>query len=413
MYFSLLGELCILFVTFPLFILSLYSFTNSHEESWIANTNANFSILTLSFIIGFFSGIFLKLQSVPIAVISFSTLILLFNIVNSYLSDRVFVKIKMPVILFLLSGCLTLTAYMKIPSIKIYPEQKFYEDKVVFHRRTNRHDLTIIQWKKYYWLFIDGLKNLSSADDYLFYEPFIHPAVRLCESPKKVLILGGENGCAVRELLKYPSLTEIDVLPYDTAYLNIARNNPIFLRINNSSLLNKKVHIIRNSIEDYLINPANNYDLVVVDLPDPRSLEYNQFYTVKFYELCKSLLSENGVLVTQAGSPFYAPEAFVAIRNTIKKSGFSVIPLHNQVMTLSEWGWIIGMKNFRHGSEKINIDSMEFSSIKTRWLDREAMELITHFGKSPDFSDTVSVNTLSDPVVFKDYTERVKELEGP
>ena len=313
---------------------------------------------------------------------------------------------------FLSSGFTWYTWY-NTPPLKFFNEQSSYEDMVVFHTRTYRHDLTMVQWKKYYWLFMDGLKNLSSADDYLFYEPFIHPAVNLCDTCRKVLVLGGENGCAVRELLKYQSIDRIDVVPYDTAFLAISRSNKIFREINDHSLTDNRVHFLSENIDRFITSPGPVYDLVVIDLPDPRSLEYNQFYIRRFYRYCYERLNEKGILVTQAGSPFYAPEAYVAIRNTIKDAGFTVIPLHNQVMTLSEWGWIIGCKNARQVDLMDKLNRTKFQGIRTRWLDQEAMKLISSFGKSPDFSDTTSVNTLENPVVFNHYRESQKALEGP
>ena len=92
--------------------------------------------------------------------------------------------------------------YYRSPALKFFSEQHSYEDKMVFHSHTYRHELTMVQWKKYYWLFMDGLKNLSSADDYLFYEPTPY-------SRSFLLVL---DAFGIDDLLLRKAITEEDIL---------------------------------------------------------------------------------------------------------------------------------------------------------------------------------------------------------
>jgi spermidine synthase len=413
-YFSLIAIPGAMLVVIAVFILCIgIIISGTGHSSELLSRKKQIILIGLFFISGFLPTLIIPYQKLSILLTLSASLLIIIVLLISFIGD-VFAK----GIYILLTGCIissgfTWYIYYKSPDLKFFKEQVSYEDMVVFHSQTYRHELTMVQWKNYYWLFIDGLKNLSSADDYLFYEPFIHPAVNLCNTCRNVLLLGGENGCAARELLKYPYIKNIDIIPFDTSYLDQGKFNPVFQKINDKSLLDPKIHTITDQIDHYIIRPGITYDLIVVDLPDPRNLDYNQFYIKRFYQYCYKLLRPEGVIVTQAGSPFYAPDAYVAIRNTIREAGFSAIPLHNQVMTLSEWGWIIGCKSGNISTLTNRIYGMKFNSIRTRWIDHEAMKLITSFGKSPDFNDTISVNTLEDPVVFYFYRESMKAAEEP
>lgn len=414
MYFSLAGETGIVLLIPAAFILGNFSsFQRDQRNIFPVKLPVLTWIVSLIFCIGFISAILSDLAVGPAVMITVSSLAVVLIIIQIVAGPERSSQKIFPATFCFLFLAVAGYGYYRVPPLKIFPEQKSYEDKIVFRTRTALHDLTVIQWKKYYWLFIDGLKNISSADDYLFYEPFIHPVVKLANRPARILILGGENGCAARELLKYDFVRNIDVVPFDTSFADLSRSNPILSEMNGHSLSDPRVNIMHENIDAYILAPDSLYDLLIEDLPDPVNLEYNQYYTLEFYRLCSEMLRDNGILVTQAGSPFYAPEAFVTLRNTIGKAGFSAVPLHNQVMTLGEWGWIIGAKKGSGNEIFQKLDSMSFRGLNTEWINGEAMKMLTRFGKSPDFSDTVPVNTMSEPVLFEFYRGSVRQQEGP
>ena len=223
MYFSLMGEIClaVFMVAISILLRDLW-----HAETSPESKTGRDKIRVISALVFFFAG-FLLSVALHLALIEKVTMIFPFVIIIAIL---VFKSLTLKsagktagfFLAFFLSAGIAGFAGFRLPAFRVFPEQKSYEDKLVFHARTGLHDLSLVQWKNYYWLFMDGLKYLSSADDYLFYEPFIHPATNLCPFPERVLVLGGENGCAVRELLKYNSVREIDIVPSDTSYYNIA-----------------------------------------------------------------------------------------------------------------------------------------------------------------------------------------------
>lgn len=281
--------------------------------------------------------------------------------------------------------------------------QSDYEDKVIFTAETQFHELVVTQWHQDYWFFIDKLKNLSSIDEYLYYEPMAHSVLKVADPKEEVLVIGGENGCLIREVLKNDGINNIDVISYDTLLRNLGIENQYFLNMNQAAYSSEKIHIIHENVLRYISNPTKKYDVIFMDLPDPKSTETNQYYTIEFYNLIQKLLNENGIMITQAGSPYFATQAFYAIGQTIQAAGFHVLPIHNQILTLGEWGWYIC--SMRQGPAKLKkrlVQQKEFS-FETKWFNDEAANLISSFGKTYNDTLNVQINSLENPLVYKYY----------
>jgi spermidine synthase len=286
--------------------------------------------------------------------------------------------------------------------ILFFEEQSTYEDKVLFATETQYHNLVVTRWHDDHWFFIDQLKNVSSIDEYLYYEPMVHSLFSLNDQIEKVLVLGGENGCLIREVLKFPAVTQIHVVHYDSTLGSLGRNNHFFTSMNLGALNDEKVTPIADDLLDYISGSSRKYDAIFIDLPDPRTIETNQFYTLEFYRLIGELLENNGVMITQAGSPYFASEAFYTIGETIRAAGFHTLPMHNQILTLGEWGWYVGSVEWTEQTLKEKIISAK-PMADTRWWNSEAARMVTSFGKTYLDSITVEINTLENPLVYQYY----------
>lgn len=318
------------------------------------------------------------------------------------LFSRIAIQGKIISIAFYLIFLLVFWRYFE--PIHLFTEQEQYEDKVVFSKETRFHQVVVTQWQDDYWFFIDRIKNLSSIDEYLFYEPMAHSAFSLNDNITSALILGGENGCLARELLKYEQLEKIILVSYDTTLLSLGIHNPYFISINQKALGAKKVHFPKQSLTDYLISTLEMFDAIFIDLPDPRSVETNQYYTHEFYKIVRSRLSDNGVLVVQAGSPYFATEAYYSIGKTLENAGFQTVPLHNQVLTLGEWGWYICTTDTKPEQMKRIIKSSEIR-VATKWWNQEAAAMVLSFGKPYINMPDVEINRLDHPVVYRYYLQ--------
>lgn len=284
-----------------------------------------------------------------------------------------------------------------------YGEQRKYADKVVYAEQTKYQRIVITQWKNDYWLYLNGNQQLCTRDEVMYHEPLVHPAMTLHPNPVNVLVLGGGDGCAVREILKYPKVEQITLVDLDPAMTDLGKTHPILTRLNENSLHNEKVKVLNTDGFNYVQDNEDFFDVIIIDLPDPRSVELGRLYSYEFYKQCHRHLRPGGVIITQAGSPYFATRAFSCIVETMKNAGFQTVPMHNQVITLGEWGWSLGVKQ-ANGNVKQQLRELEFE-VPTKWINNEAMALITSFGKDyyPWDKDTVKVNKIHEPVLYKYY----------
>jgi spermidine synthase len=289
----------------------------------------------------------------------------------------------------------------------LYGEQRRYRDKIVYEEQSRYQRIVITQWKNDYWLYLNGNQQLSSLDEELYHEPLVHPAMNLLPDVKDVLVLGGGDGCAIREVLKYPSVESIDLVDLDPSMTRLGQEHPVLLGLNENALNNPKVRITNRDAYHFLEQTERYYDVVIIDLPDPKTVELGRLYTLEFYKLLSRQMRPNAVVITQAGSPYYATRAFRCIEKTMSAAGFQTQALHNQVLTMGEWGWIVGRKGDPAFPLKEKLQAQDFEHVETRWLNHEAMQLITSFGKdfflSPE--KEVRINTIHDPVLYRYYLQ--------
>ncbi len=349
------------------------------------------------FLSGYFLGSFLGPLQMQYIIMG----LLLIFIINYILSDQLGNIYK-----FLVSAIFAFSFsiywYLSIPILQ-FNEQFDYEDKVILASETQHHKLVVTQWQDDNWFFIDKLKNVSSIDEYLYYEPMTHAVFKIAKNIKNILVIGGENGCLIREALKYEDVKRIEVVSYDTILLSLGMANQYYIEMNKKAFASKKVKIIQEDLLRFIADTNKKYDAIFVDLPDPRSIETNQYYTIEFYELIKNLLVEEGVMITQAGSPYFATEAFFTIGATIQEAGFNVLPIHNQILTLGEWGWYICSIDQQSSHMKDRLLVSKKLDIETRWFNHEAAVLISSFGKTNTDTLQTQVNSLDNPVVYQYY----------
>jgi spermidine synthase len=300
---------------------------------------------------------------------------------------------------------LLITGLLSANTIVAHGEEMRYKDKVIFAKQTKYQKLVITQSHSDYWLFINGNQQLSTVDEIMYHEPLVHPLMKLYPNPTDILILGGGDGCAVREVLKYDQVKTITMVDLDPDMTRLAAEHPVLSEINQHALDNAKVTVINQDGYTYLENENRFYDIVIIDLPDPKTIELGRLYSYEFYKLCHKVMRPNGLIITQAGSPYFAARAFKCIDKTMAEAGFSTVPLHNQVVTLGEWGWISGAKSLSKDQFRSALKGLNFEGIPTKWINHEAMMLMTSFGK--DFTlnpeDSIEINTIHNPVLFQYY----------
>jgi spermidine synthase len=289
--------------------------------------------------------------------------------------------------------------------IVLWGEQKRYKDKVIYQEQTKYQKIVITEWKGNNWFYLNGNQQLSTLDEWLYHEPLVHPAAKLHPHLEEALVLGGGDGCAVRELLKYPHIKKIVLVDLDPRVTELAKTNPIFTKMNENALQDERVELINGDAYQYLEQTQNFFDLIICDFPDPKSIELGRLYSYEFYQMCYKQLRPHGLISIQSGSPYYATKAFICVGKTVKEAGFQVEQIHNQVITLGQWGWTIGAKSIPQDSLKPYLRNLKFDEIETRWINHEAMQHITSFGKPLVEVDSakIKINRIHDPVLSSYY----------
>ncbi|UZP65830.1 polyamine aminopropyltransferase [Desulfovibrio mangrovi] len=314
-----------------------------------------------------------------------------------------------------IGGFFVVTAYLVALAISAKPiilfgEQSRYKDKIVYEEQSIYQKLVITQWKNYHWLFINGQEQFSTYDEERYHEPLVHPAMQLATSHERILILGGGDGLAVRELLKYKDIGSITLVDLDPAMPRLAKTHPVLLAANGNSLADPRVTVVHEDAGTFLLNSADLFDVVIIDLPDPDSVDLMHLYSLDFYQTLRHHLSADGVVVTQAGSPYFATMAFLCIDRTMRAAGLVTLPYHNQVPTMGEWGWVLAMRAGTHGTTGMRerLERAGLDGIPTRFLNEEAMQAMFKFGKGvfdhPKAGD-VEVNTRHKPVLYRYYKD--------
>ncbi len=352
-----------------------------------------------------FVGIpFLGLNYTPfvLGLVNFSVAIGVYVFLKRFIntSYKIPFNISIAAIMIVLIG----GVFMAEPIIT-FGEQQKYKDKVIYAEQTKYQRIVITQWKNDFWLYLNGNQQLCSMDEMMYHEPLVHPVMSLHPNPQEILVLGGGDGCAVREILKYDVVKKITLVDLDPAMTKLGKENPLLTKLNMGSMNDPKVNVLNQDGFTYLSGSKLFYDIIIVDLPDPRTVELGRLYSEEFYKIAYKHLRPGGVIITQAGSPYFATKAFKCIIKTMESAGFVTVPLHNQVITLGEWGWSLGVKQSENYPLKQALQKLKFDSIPTKWITNEAMQLITSFGKDvyPGQSDSVKINKIQDPVLYKYY----------
>lgn len=292
--------------------------------------------------------------------------------------------------------------------IVLFGEQAMYKDTVVLVKQTPYQRLVMTRWRDDYWLYINGNQQFSSYDEERYHEPLVHPALTLAGHRQEVLILGGGDGLALREVLKHQDVKKVTLVDLDPGMTQLASSHPVIAQLNENALENSRVEVVNADAFAFLQDVHHLYDVIIIDLPDPNSVELARLYSLNFYRLAKKHLKRDGVIVTQATSPFFSRKAFVCIHKTLQAAGFSVLPYHNHIPTMGEWGFLLGVDKslMDKNALKKTILRLSFEHIETRFLNREAMISMAHFGKGLfEAADEIAVNQESQPVLQAYYKQ--------
>jgi len=239
------------------------------------------------------------------------------------------------------AGLALVVGMVSAESLTRWAEESIYADDIIYAETTPYQRIILTRWKNDVRLFLNGNLQFSSRDEYRYHEALVHPGLSAVAGARRVLVLGGGDGLAVREILKYPSIESVTLVDLDARMTEMFSRNQFLAELNGGSLKAGKVKVVNEDALVWLEGQGDFYDFIVVDFPDPTNYALGKLYTNAFYRLLEKRLSSHGLLVIQATSPLYARRSFWCVVETLRSVGLETAPYHALVPSFGEWGYIL------------------------------------------------------------------------
>jgi spermidine synthase len=220
-------------------------------------------------------------------------------------------------------------------------DYNLYADEVIFARDTRYQRIVLTKWKDDIRLFLNSHLQFSSRDEYRYHEALVHPGLAGIPGARQVLVLGGGDGLAVREILKYPGVEKITLVDLDPEMTKLFSEQSFLTQLNGGSLRSPRLRVINQDAFPWLEESGGVFDFAVVDFPDPTNYSLGKLYTTAFYRLLAKHLSRQGLAVVQSTSPLFARQSYWCIVDTLRQAGLRTYPYHVYVPSFGEWGFVL------------------------------------------------------------------------
>ncbi len=283
-------------------------------------------------------------------------------------------------------------------------EEALFSDPIVYSHQSPYQRIVVTAGRGSFQLFLDGNLQFSSLDEYRYHEALVHPAFAAAARREEVLVLGGGDGLAAREILRYPEVRHVTLVDLDPAMTSLAVNVPLVRDLNLGALLDPRVRVVNEDAMAWLAEqpPDRRFDVVIVDFPDPNNFSLGKLYTTRFYRLLRDHLALDGAAAVQSTSPLLARTSFWCIAATLEGAGLQVRPYHVAVPSFGEWGFALVR------SVPFPVPSRVLSGL--RFLSDAVLPGLFEFG--PDLARVpAEVNRLDNQVLVQYYESEWRRFE--
>lgn len=312
-------------------------------------------------------------------------------------------RVKGAVIMVLLA-----IAFIKADRLTTLAEDGLFLDNIIYAKSSPYQRIIVTKGKTGYALFLNGNLQFNSFDEYRYHEALVHPAFAAFPGDaKRVLVLGGGDGLALREILKYPSVEFIQLVDLDPDMTDVSKAVPVLGELNRHSFDDPKVHVTNADAFVWLDSiDTDPFDVAIVDFPDPNNFALGKLYTTRFYNLLKRKLKPDSAVVVQTTSPLVARKSYWCIIKTLEAAGFKVKPYHTTVPSFGVWGYALAkMQPFeapRKPSANIELKFLNDSSFASLF------EFPTDMTR-PD--EDIEINRLDNQALVRYYESEWRRFE--
>ena len=395
-------QICCLAIIFVIGLLTgmeVPLLTFALEEGNIKNNLSN--ILSLDYIGGLIATLIFPFIILPFVGLYYSSLIFgIVNIVLGIILNYTLLKDKKRNSIY---GFLAIVALLTLvlfggKLLKVWDE-KIYKRPIVLNEQTPYQKIVMTKNSDDVRLYLNRVIQFSSADEHRYHESLVHVPLSMHSNPKRVLILGGGENLASREVLKHKSVQHIDVVDIDSTMFYLAKENQYLKEINDNAAINERVNLIAQDAFTFLFNNNEQYDIIIADLPDPTNQAIARLYSKQFFLMAKRNLKKDGVFVTQSGEIYFSNTVFSCINKTLESVFANVEPYHTYIPSFGDWGFIIARN-------ESNDEAIDMTSLPKdlKYLNPNQIEQSFIFPLDIIIADT-KLNTLDNPVILNYFLD--------
>jgi len=299
-------------------------------------------------------------------------------------------------------------ALIKADSLTTLAEDGLFVDSIVYAKSSPYQRIVVTKGKTGHALFLNGNLQFSSFDEYRYHEALVHPAFAAYSGePKRILVLGGGDGLALREILKYPSVETVDLVDLDPMMTGLSKAFPALGELNKHSFDDPRVTVFNGDAFVWLDNNEKPpFDIAIVDFPDPNNFALGKLYSTRFYNLLKQKLKPESAVVIQTTSPLIARKSFWSVMKTLEASGFYVKPFQTTVPSFGFWGFALArLKPFDEPQQPR-------PGVEMRFLNNDTFASLFEFPSDTSKPDEeLEINRLDNQALVRYYETEWRRVE--
>lgn len=312
-------------------------------------------------------------------------------------------RIKGSVVILLL-----VLGFIKAESFTTLAEDGLFMDNIVYARSSPYQRIVVTKGKTGYALFLNGNLQFSSFDEYRYHEALVHPAFAAATAiPRRVLVLGGGDGLALREILKYPSVEKVHLVDLDPMMTGLSDAFPPLAELNHHSFKDPRVEVTNADAFVWLDNARDEkFDIAIVDFPDPNNFALGKLYTTRFYRMLRQRLNEDAAVVIQCTSPLVARKSFWCIIKTLEAAGFYVRPYQTTVPSFGIWGYALAK------TKPFDIPENPPAGIALNYLNQSTFSNMFDFSSDTSMpEEAIEINRLDNQALVRYYETEWRRFE--
>ncbi len=236
---------------------------------------------------------------------------------------------------------LLLVALTQAERLTTLAEENTLPHPIVYSKSSPYQRIVLTRGDGGFQLYLNGNLQFNSIDEYRYHEALVHPVLSVVRSPARVLVLGGGDGLAVREILRHRSVESVTLVDLDPEMTTLSERFPALAQLNGNSLSNPRVAVINQDAFLWVQEPGPQFDAAILDFPDPSTFAVGKLYTTRFFRLLKQRLAPGAAIAVQCTSPLVAPRAIGASsrrsRRPVSRCGLIRSLCHRSASGASPW----------------------------------------------------------------------------